>query len=492
MKKKVVGIVGGGLGGLASAVLLAYHGFEVHLVEKNQHLGGKMMRHQLGRAQFDFGPNTITMPDVFKSIFKETGVNPDDYLEFIQLKTHTRNHFTNGTTLDLSTDVSEVSSQLTSFEPDARSCYSNYLTEIKRLYGLSERYFFHRTFTSWTDYLSPELARALTQVRPHQTLDSFHRKYFTNEQVIQMFNRYATYIGSSPYVAPATFAMIAYLELIEGVYYVKGGNPVIAEALTRRAVELGVNIKTDTEVNHLEVKDSRVTAMALSTDEMIDVDEVIMNGDLLSVYPSLVKEKYRPSFKDRKRDSYEPSISALVLLVSLNKRLDSLIHHQVYFSESYEKEFNELFTKKQLPRDPTVYICNSSYTDPAVSPDGDNLFILVNAPAITNEKDPLDLETYKEVIYDKLEAFGVEIRPYILEEKIIEPNWIASTFNAYRGALYGPASNKRKDAYLRPANKAKDLSNLYFVGGSTHPGGGSPMVTLSGKNIAKVLIDKHG
>ncbi|PAM93350.1 phytoene desaturase, partial [Flavobacterium sp. IR1] len=167
-------------------------------------------------------------------------------------------------------------------EPDARSCYSNYLTKIKRLYGLSERYFFHRTFTSWTDYLSPELARALTQVRPHQTLDSFHRKYFTNEQVIQMFNRYATYIGSSPYVAPATFAMIAYLELIEGVYYVKGGNPVIAEALTRRAVELGVNIKTDTEVNHLEVKDSSVTAMALSTDVIIDVDEVIMNGDLLS------------------------------------------------------------------------------------------------------------------------------------------------------------------------------------------------------------------
>ncbi|WP_100372550.1 phytoene desaturase family protein [Bacillus sp. FJAT-45037] len=489
---KKIGIVGGGLGGLTSAILLAHAGFDVHLVEKNDHLGGKMMRHRLGSANFDFGPNTITMPDVFKRIFETTGVNPDDYVTFIKLDTHTRNHFQDGTSFDLSTNQKEMLEQLSAFEGiDVTEKFEAYKQEITRLYHLSDRYFLHRTFTNWRDYLSPSLAAALFQVKPYQTLEAFHRSFFQNEKTIQMLNRYATYIGSSPYIAPATFAMIAYLELLDGVYYIKGGNPSLAEALAKRAEELGVTITRGVEVTRLDVSKRSVSAMQLSNGQSIQVDEVIMNGDLLSVYPKLVPEKFRSHFTDKKITRHEPSISAFVILVSLNKRIDSLIHHQVYFSSDYNEEFRQLFDQKKYAHDPTIYICNSSFTDPSVSPDGDNLFILVNAPPLHHANAEMDVTQYKELIYRTLKKFDVDLTPYIIEEKVIDPTWIQDTFYSYLGSLYGPASNRKKDAFLRPANKAKDLENLYFVGGSTHPGGGSPMVTLSGENIAKVIQNKH-
>src|SRR5690606_30379213 len=173
--------------------------------------------------------------------------------------------------------------------------------------------------------------------------------------------------------------------------------------------------------------------------------------------------------------------------------LPGLKHHNVYFSDDYQREFDDLFDKKRYTDQPTVYISNSSYTDPDVSPDGDNLFILVNAPALTADgKLQIDADAYKNRIYDFLEKYGIEIRSHLVEEKTFTSSFIAENFNAYRGALYGPSSHKKKDAFLRPANSSTDIKSLYFVGGSTHPGGGSPMVTMSGHNVAKRILKKFG
>ena len=486
MKKKI-GIIGAGLGGLTSAILLANAGFNVHLYEKNTHLGGKMMRYQLGDAHFDFGPNTITMPHVFQDVISQTGANPDDYFQFIKLDVHTRNIFSDGSSFDMSTDLNKMKDQLSKLDPHAAETFSLYIQEITRLYQLSEAHFFHKTFSNWKDYLSPKLASALMKVRPLESLDHFHKRFFKHKHHVQMLNRYATYIGSSPYVAPATFAMIAYLELIEGVYYVKGGNPTIAEGLAKRAIELGVKIHRNVEVKKLHVQRRSIKRIELANGEQEDTDLIVMNGDLLQVFPDLVDERHRPSLNDAEIRSIEPSISALVVLVSLNKRMKQLIHHQVYFSQSYEDEFEALFSQRIYAMDQPFSIRNSSFTEPSVSPKGDNLFILVNAPALTPGFS-FDQDAYKQLIFEKLADKGLDIRPYIIAEKVISPNDISTQFYAYRGALYGPSSNQKRHAFLRPANKAKDLSNLFFVGGSTHPGGGSPMVTLSGINVSKRII----
>ncbi|TSB46587.1 phytoene desaturase family protein [Alkalicoccobacillus porphyridii] len=487
---KTIVIIGGGLGGLSSAISLARKGYKVHVLEKNNHFGGKMRRYHIGNASFDFGPNTITMPEIFQKVISQTGANPDHYFTFERIVTHTRNHFSDGTYLDMSSDADEMKQNLAPHSISSSS-YEHYLAEITRLYQLSKEHFFPRTFTGWTDYLSPTLTKALLSVHPLQNLDTFHRRYFKDERVVQMLNRYATYIGSSPYQTPATFAMIAYLELVQGVYYVRGGNPTIAEGFVKRATELGVTLHTNKQATRIQVEQKKAVAVECEDGSYYPCDEVILNGDLLQVYPDLVAEEHRPSFLNKKRDQLQPSISAFVILVSLNTRLKDLRHHQVYFSRDYKQEFDDLFKQQQYSMDPTIYICNSSFTEPALSPDGDNLFILVNAPALTEaHTQPKKLESYKQHIYSLLESKGIPIHAHLIKDQVITPKTIQKDYSAYRGALYGLAANTKRHAFLRPQNKAQDLKNLYFVGGSTHPGGGSPMVVLSGLNVARLISKK--
>lgn len=487
--KKIV-IVGGGLGGLASAVTLAHAGFDVELFEKNSHLGGKLMPVELGNYRFDFGPNTITMPAVFNRVISQTGEVPKDYLNFVPLESHTRNHFPDGSSFDFTSDQDRMIQQLKIIDPAAAARYPAFIKEISRLYRFSERYFFPVTFQSWRDYLSPSLGFALFQVRPAESMHHFFQRYFTNPFLLQSFDRYATYIGSSPYKAPATFSMIAYLELVEGVYYTKGGNTAIADAFAAVARKCGAQLHTRKEVKKILTANGKAGGVELEDGTQIAADLVILNGDLLSAFPALVEEAQRPSLTDAKVAAFEPSISAFVITVGLKGRLEILKHHNVFFSSDYRQEFDDLFNASVYSHSPTVYISNSSYTDPAVSPEGDNLFILVNAPALTKDgKLQIDPETYKERIYDFLLSYDVDIRSHLAKEQIFTPAFIRDKFGSFRGALYGPSSNRPKDAFLRPPNASRDVQNLYFVGGSTHPGGGSPMVVLSGLNVANKIIE---
>ncbi len=488
--KNDVAIIGAGLGGLSAAITLANHGWKVKVFEKNSHAGGKLLGVTSGGYNFDFGPNTITMPDVFRSVIAQTNANPDDYFSFLKLETHTNNHFHDHTSLEMSSDPKAIVHQLEQLDPFAAKHFHEYLAETKRIYELAHEQFFYRNFSSWKDYLSPSLTKAFFKVRPFQSLDRFHQQYFKNEQIVKAFNRYATYIGSSPFLTPATFSLISYLELVDGVYFARGGNKTIAEGFLKRAKEIGVEFHFNTTINEIKTNNHRASALVLDNREVVPINNVIINGDLLSSYQKLLPEEARPSFSNKKIESLEPSISAFVILAGLNKRLPNFIHHQVYFSKDYKKEFTELFTNGTYSKDPTIYICNSSHTDPTLSPDGDNLFILVNAPP-TNIDGSLQVEPveYKERVYQILEDRGLPIREHLAFECVITPLDIQNNFFAFRGALYGLASNKMLNTFLRPFNRSKDIGNVFFCGGSTHPGGGSTMVVISGQNVAKYLLD---
>ncbi|KMJ57854.1 phytoene desaturase [Bacillus sp. LL01] len=485
--KKIV-VIGGGLGGLSAAITLATRGSNVTLLEMNSHLGGKLMPVQLGQASFDFGPNTITMPDVFREVISQTGENPETYIDFIKLDSHTRNISSEGTIFDFSADKEKMLEQLGNLDPIGARNYPAFLEEVTRLYKLGESQFFRRTFTSTKDYLSPSLGASFGKVRPLQSLHNFHRKYFTNPFVIQALDRYATYIGSSPYVTPATFGLIAYLELVDGVFYTKGGNTRIAEGFEKVARKLGVTILTNCKVTSIEVKNKKAVSVSTENGELYPADTVVMNADLLVAYPELVNELDRPHFSDKKAEGYEPSISAYVLLAEMNKRHSELLHHTVYFSGNYKEEFQSLFKNKEYASDPTIYLSNSSFTEREKSPNGDNLFILVNAPAICRHHTGAS-DNHKELIYEILAQKGLSLKEHVLTERVIDPSDIQSRFGAFKGALYGVASNRKMDAFFRPRNKSTDIGNLFFVGGSTHPGGGSPMVTLSGLNIGKLIAE---
>ncbi|MTH53303.1 phytoene desaturase [Bacillus mangrovi] len=487
MKKAVV--IGAGLGGLSAAITLAAKGWDVTVAEKNSHPGGKLMPVELGPYRFDFGPNTITMPHVFKRVFHQAGKVMEDSIEMVKLERHTVNYFKDGTRFYLSSDAEAMKCQLKTIDPKGFKNYDRFLGEITRLYKLSETHFFPRMFKNVLDYASPGLSYAFMRVRPLESMDRFFRRYFGNEQVIQAFNRYATYIGSSPYQSPATFAMIAYLELVQGVYYVKGGNTKIAESFYSIAQEMGVHFMMNTKVQELQVSNRRINTVLLENGQELNADEFVLNADLLKAYPELIAEKERPHFTDKKRDGLSPSISAFVILAGVEGTVEKLAHHSVFFSDDYRREFGELFKKQAYSSDPTIYISNSSITDPSQAPEGcSNLFILVNAPPL-DENGHLQIspQAYKELIYDKLEEAGVQLRGRIREEKLYTPLDIQEQFGAYRGALYGISANKKWDAFMRPGNFPADVQNLSFAGGSTHPGGGSPMVTISGMNVAEEI-----
>ncbi|MFC4738032.1 phytoene desaturase family protein [Bacillus daqingensis] len=482
MSKQHVVIIGAGLGGLSSAIVLQSKGYQVTCLEKNSRPGGKLHEIKLDTASFDFGPNTITMPHVFQDVLRGAGLEPDDYFTFTKLQKHTTNAFPDGSSFSFSSNTEEMREELFQLDPDAADKYPAYLKEAERLFKLAERHFFSRTFSSFRDYFSFGLAKALAASKPVQTMDAFHQRFFSDERIRSAFNRYATYIGSSPFACPATFSLIGYLELADGVYYTNGGNFQIAEGMRRAAEDLGVSFYFDEEVVNLEVVEKQIQTVH-TTKRMLPANAVIMNGDLLTQYPSLVLEKNRPSFSDKKAASFEPSISAAVMLSAVDTVFPTT-HHHVFFSGDPEKEFRQIFHEKQYGEDPTIYLCTSSRSDGKRSPDGDNIFLLVNAPAVSGKKTEFPVER----IYRKLRGYGIDLRHHTKEKKVILPEHIEKSFYAFRGALYGLSANSRKNTFLRPYNHAADIPNLYFAGGSTHPGGGSPMVTISGVRTAELLM----
>ncbi|SIS38268.1 phytoene desaturase family protein [Salimicrobium flavidum] len=466
-------IIGGGLGGLSAAISLASEGVETVLYEKNSHFGGKMKSVDIDGYHFDFGPNTITMPYVFENVLRKGGM--EKKLTYEKLEIHTRNQFPDGTIFDLSSDRNRMIEQLETLDKKGADSYDRFLKAITSLFSVSYSSFLTRTFTSRCDYFSFRLLKDTWKVRPFTNMDRFFKHYFSSPYVRNALNRYATYVGSDPYRAPATFAMIAYLELMEGVYYVRGGNTKIADTMVQAARNSGACLYNNQKVSALMKDEDNITGVILEGGEKIEADHIIINGDIAHTLPELLDEEL---------PKYDPSVSAFVITAGLKGSLP-FHHHHLFFSSDYKQEFKELRSGR-FPSDPTIYIATSCKTDSSVSPKGDNCFILVNAPP--GQK--IDKETYKRLIYHKLEANGFPISNYIVTEKIWAPEDIEQEFSTFQGSLYGPSVNNKKQAFLRPRNKSDRFQNLYFAGGSTHPGGGSPIVTLSGQNVANHILGK--
>ncbi|AOM82726.1 phytoene desaturase family protein [Salisediminibacterium beveridgei] len=484
--KKAV-IIGGGLGGLSAAISLRAADYEVTILEKNQHLGGKLHEVKLGDASFDFGPNTITMPHVFQNVLNDAGLNPDDYFTFSRLDSHTKNVFADGSSLMFHSDKDRMIQELANFDDESALRYPAYLKETEKLYTLANTHFFHRTFSSWRDYLSVPLAKGTMMARPLETLDHFHRKFFKDERIVSAFNRYATYIGSSPFLTPATFGLIGHLEMSQGVFYANGGNHTISDGFAKACKDLGIIVHTGCEVISSTIQNGAIQEVLTQDGNTFSGDAFVLNGDLLTQSERILGEHGSAHMTNKP----EPSVSAFVVMASVNTRFD-LHHHQVFFGQDPSLEFDQLFRKHSFGEDPTIYICTSSKSDPAVSPSGDNLFILLNAPPLQAD---LSLSEHpdetKKRIYKILSEKKISIEDHLITDQVVGQLDIAKRFHAYRGALYGLSSNRQRDTFLRPFNKSASVSNLYFAGGSTHPGGGSPMVVLSGKNVANLIVTNH-
>ena len=491
MTDKLVVVIGAGLGGLAAAIRLAARGVRVRVLEKNATPGGKVNLHRGGGYAFDTGASLLTMRHVVADLFESAGRRLEDYLDLEPLDPICRYRWPDGTTLDASTDLARTADEIRRIAPQDVDAFRRFLDDARRKYEVAERTFLAHSLNDLPKLLRPRYARDLAVISSWRTLAAHVRTYFRSPHLRQLFNRFATYNGSSPFRTPATFALIPYVEFGLGAWYVRGGMYALPSALARLATELGVEIRTDAAVDEILISGGRVRGVRLTDGEEQLCDAVVANSDAVETYRRLISPQHRRRFNDRRLARLEPSCSGFVLLVGTARRYASLAHHNIFFSRDYEAEFRALFDDLRPAADPTIYVCATSRTDPTQAPDGhENLFILVNAPA-TSEHTAWanEAESYRDLILEKLESYGLEnLRAAADYEHRITPEDFREVYGAHRGAIYGISSNKLTSAFLRPPNKSREVAGLYFAGGATHPGGGIPLVLLSGKMAAELLL----
>ncbi|ANE47255.1 phytoene dehydrogenase [Paenibacillus swuensis] len=491
-----VAIIGGGLGGLACAIRLAASGCKVTVCEQQPELGGKLQRVQDAGYRFDRGPSTITMLDSFRSVFTSAGKQMDEYLTFYPIHPLTRNVFADGSVVDLVQDRGVMEEQIAAYSPEDALRYRGFMKEAGELYRIGEQQFMSKLLVDWKDKLSLPLAASLFRIRPFTSLQSLLSRYFRHPNTLALFGRYATYVGSSPYQAPSIFTMLASLEADRGIYGVYGGTYEIVRAFARLATELGVEILTDTKVHRIIVAAGRVTGLETNRGE-IQSDIVVANGDVLSISEHLLSPAERPSMTDNRINKYEPSLSGFVTLLGIQDKDPHLRHHTVFYPEDYEAEFEDIFKRRVAPRKPTLYICCTSETETDTAPEGhSSLFVLANAPYLSDQWNwEREKSAYGDLIVERLErACGLrDLASRTHLRMHYTPQDLHRDTSAHRGAIYGISSNGSAQTFTRPSNRSKDVRGLWFVGGTTHPGGGTPVVTASGRMVAeRILRDEIG
>jgi phytoene desaturase len=325
------------------------------------------------------------------------------------------------------------------------------------------------------------------------TLDQSVRGYFQDEHLRQLFDRYATYNGSSPYQEASVYSIIPYVEMADGGWYPRGGMYEIARALERLARELGVEIETNCNIERILVQNGRANGVVLADGRVVKSDIVVANSDVVTTHRELLAPAVRNEKLVRRLGRLEPSCSGFVLLLGTDKQYPQLAHHNIFFSDDYPAEFADLFERRVPVHNPTIYICATTRTDSSQAPVGhENLFVLINAPYLTAQSDwQRDAPAYREHIFDLLARYLQidlgDLREHIVCEAMLTPEDFRQRYGANAGSIYGLSSNARMAPFTRPGNRSQHIRGLYFVGGSTHPGGGVPLVMLSGKIVAGLI-----
>lgn len=489
MKNNVI-VIGAGIGGLSAAILLQSAGYQVTILEKNAMVGGKMYQIEQDGFRFDTGPSVITMRHVFEDLFASAGRKLEDYLNLVQVEPMTRYFYPDGFVLDASSDISKMAGQIEAIDERDVEGYLAYLAYAARIHRITGETFIYNQ--------PPNLASLfkvppweMMKSDPFRTMDGAIKSFVKSDKLRQLLGRFATYVGGSPYLAPATLNVIAHVELTGGVWYPEGGVYQIATALEALAIEIGVDIRQNQAVKQILVEDGTVSGILLENGETVDAETVVSNVDVAMTYQKLISSEDIPEKRLAKMSNYEPSCSGFVMMLGIEGNHDKLAHHNIFFSEDYPAEFKAIFKDGVPVDDPTIYVAITSKTDSDHAPDNcENWFVLVNAPSLNNHFDwEANKQAYRNLVLDKLASRGFDIRDKILTETILTPEDLQSMSGAWKGALYGPSANERFAVFLRPHNRSKDIRGLYFAGGTTHPGGGVPMVMLSGKVASDMVLE---
>ena len=491
-------VIGAGIGGMAAAARLARAGHQVSIYEGSDRTGGKCRTEWIGDYAFDTGPSLLTLPAIYRDLFLKTGKRIEHILKLEPVDPAFNYHFADGKSLTfpnlaLNKVYDEIEKSLDSKTADE---WHRLMQRAERMWDVARGPFVEAELESIPNLMKRKnFLSDIKIISPLTSLRKLTGQYTQSPYLSKIVDRYATYSGSDPRKAPAVLLTIAFIESSFGAWHIQGGIGALSTALEDRVKTLGVQIHLNSEVTQIRNDGSKVLGITTAWGEEVDADIVVANADADLVYNKLLSSELKVAKSERRKlQRSEKSLAGFSLLLGLdNSKLSTpapkLNHHNIYFPEDYDQEFNEIFDLKRPVSDPTIYICAPNDPLMVKSENKEAWFVLVNAPRHEPQggwdwsNNP---QRYAQKLIAKLDALGLEVSSRLDVMEFRTPLDLQNSVSAPGGSIYGTSSNSARSAFLRASNRSP-LRNLYCVGGSAHPGGGLPLVGISAEIVADAI-----
>jgi phytoene desaturase len=480
-------VIGSGIAGIASSIRLSRQGYKVTVYEANAYAGGKLSEFKQSAYRFDAGPSLFTMPMFVDELFELCGENPRDHFNYIKLDEGCHYFYEDGTRFNCPSNPDQFADLLSEKFGEDKQAVLDFLNRSSKMYEITKPVFLENSLHKLSTYLNRKGLKGIAnlwRLKMFSTMYQANSKTFKNPKTIQFFNRFATYNGSNPYKAPATLNIIPHLEFGYGTYFPEKGMVDITNSLVSLAERQEVKFEYNQKAEEILLQENKAIGIRVNGIE-IYADVVVSNMDISPTYKYLLPKVETPM----RVKHVESSSSALIFYWGISKSFPELDLHNIFFSGDYANEFSKIFNDKSVGVDPTVYVNISSKYKKDDAPEAcENWFVMVNVPANEGQDwDAIIEETRKNTIAKLSRLLGVDLKPFIANESILDPRSIESKTSSFRGALYGSSSNHMMSAFFRHANFSGSIEGLYFCGGSVHPGGGIPLCLLSAKILSGLV-----
>jgi phytoene desaturase len=490
MNKPTAIVIGAGIGGITTAARLAKNGYDVTVLEKNELPGGRCNQIVHNGHHFDIGPTLFLMPEVWEETFASLGEKMSDHLDLRRIDPTYKVHFDDGLQLELTSDIGAMQTQLEKIEKTAFAGFLNYIAEGNKHYKISLEKFVGRNFYNIFEYLSLTNLPLIFKLKALAKHYANTGRFFKDERLKAAFTFQNMYLGLSPYDAPATYSLLQYTELAEGVWYPIGGMYAAIEALVKIAERLGVKFIYNAPVKKLLTNKNKILGVVLENGQPLVADLFIGNADLPYIYKELLPDKAEAKKLDKKLYT----CSTIMFYWGVDKEYPQIAHHNVFLGGEYKASFDQIFKEHTLPDVPSFYIHAPARTDPAAAPKGqDTIYALMPVGHLdARNKQDWDalVDRARETVFNRLaKQMGVtDLKEHIKFEIVYEPEVWKERFNLEKGSAFGLSHNFWQVGYLRPQNRHKKYKNLYFAGASTHPGTGLPIVLLSARLTTERIL----
>jgi len=485
--KPAAAVIGSGFGGLASAIRLQAKGYQTTLFEMRDKPGGRAYVHLDKGFTYDAGPTIITAPFLIDELFELAGKKTDDYVRIVPCDPFYRIVFHDGQTFNYNGDEAQMLREVGRIAPDDVEGYKNLVAKTKQIFERAFLDLADKPFTNFTDML--RVAPDLIRLRSHESVYALASRYVKNDRLRQILSFHPLLVGGHPYASSSIYSMIMYLERKWGVHFVMGGTGALVDGFVKLFQEMGGTLRLNARVEEIEIESGHVTGLRLQGGERFAARTVVSNADVANTYRKLVAPENRRKWTDTRLAKMKYSMGLFLIYFGTNRKYPELAHHSIVLTKRFKPLLDDIFYRKVLAKDFSLYLHVPTRTDPSLAPEGHECFyVLSPVPHLDGDIDwEKEKERYADAILESLETLVPDLRKHLVSKLIKTPKDFESDLDAYKGSAFQFEPILTQSAWFRPHNVSEDVDGLYFAGAGTHPGAGVPGVLSSAKVLERVI-----